>query len=1328
MVGSTRARYFRLLFAVSLLFALMTPLSAAAQEPVDWAFRVETPHDIWSEGGSWAIGTDILVLVNDDVSGSEFAATTIVEQAGPNPEDVGWWLNTGDFEIEPGDVVTVDDGVDIKYLDVLDLAIDTVDMTTDAISGTAPANTTFPVHATDGVDNGNVDATSDAGGAWTADFSGLFDIRPGTGGSAAIFDDENDATQRSWSIEMPTIESQPQNDIVQGQQLAIGVDVLVEIDDPANGVGVDWSDSGTTVPTPWDPSVGYVEFDPGAGGFDVAAGQQVTLTDPQTTKVLIVAPLAITDVDIDGDVVHGTASGDAELNVWADSPGSSNRGVTAAPDGSWIADFSVAWEGWDPFDITFGSHIDVWEGDDDGDTTRAFAYVPNPQFSVETPNQVWSHGDGWIAGRTVTITVNDGVADLYSTTAPVEAWGPEPWEVGWNTGTGGFEILPGHAVTVDDGVDIVRVLDVVALDVTGVDEANDTISGFAPPDAWVDGHANDGLSDANRRVQADASGNFTIDFGTPGVEDWEQDTIDLRAGVGGAVQVFDGDGDSTHHGWGVADPRFGVDVIHEEMWAADWPVGATLDFQVFEPDDLVNPVWDDSMAVVETSSGQTEAGYRFWGDFDVHGGHVITVTDGSLTRELVVSTLEVTNVDPDTETYTGTVDASVEYDRTHEVCAWARHLTDDQQGVELCTIPDATGDWVIDFTGVGRLVPGDHTGAYQSDPDGDQTSYAWFVPPWIYVEIGDDANPDFPDRVHLDQWAFPVNLTNGTDSVVVTDTDGDGWEVVAFDVTPGDTITATGDDGRVKSLYLEELSVDTVTLWNEDPPSTVYGSTTVSYGGNVQVTASADYGWWTERWVDAAGGAYEADFANPGNGWREQELGYFGQGGADDVFSGGEIRAHIWDADNDQVQAIWHATNPRIIIVRGNDRIEAIDFPLGEPLTIEVDDPAFDGIEFSETGIVGTNPAKPWETLLVFDLGDYTVPDVATVTALDEAGTPLVTTEVIPFSIDLVDPENDTISGTAAEGSEVLVQADGNWRYPIADATDTWLADFSQPGTRPGEENPVDIGPGSNGGATLIAQGGSATTVLWSLSNATFGVDPVQNNMWGGEFLPNGSVTITIDSAGQGDFGTDGAGQFNAGWDPAALDLVAGMEIEVDDGDVVKTHTITTLAVTGVDEAADSVSGNADPGSDVDVWVHESDAWRHVVADGMTGAWTADFGVPGEEPGEEATADLVPGSNGNSSQCDDDGDCTYGGWSLPNAIFRADPRKRGYLGPRVVRCGGSDHHHRWGGGCDGPSRRQRRLGHRCRSRRTDPRRAHRGDRRGGDEEPGDDGAHGDPRR
>ncbi len=158
---------------------------------------------------------------------------------------------------------------------------------------------------------------------------------------------------------------------MQGQQWGIGIGVSVEIDDPTNGVGVDWSDSGTTVPTPWNPKTGFVEFDPGAYDFDVATGHEITMTDGLTTKVHIVAPLQVTEVDVDADRLHGTASGDAMLNVWVNIPDGSNRVVTAAPDGTWTADFSVAWEGWDPFDIGLGDAVDVIECDDDGDTTRA---------------------------------------------------------------------------------------------------------------------------------------------------------------------------------------------------------------------------------------------------------------------------------------------------------------------------------------------------------------------------------------------------------------------------------------------------------------------------------------------------------------------------------------------------------------------------------------------------------------------------------------------------------------------------------------------------------------------------------------------------------------------------------------------------------------------------------------------------------------------------------------------------------------------------------------------------------------------------------------------
>ncbi len=1238
--------------------------TASALDPATWSFRAETPNQVWSDGGTWAVGTEILVVINDGATGPEFAGTATVEQTGPDPTDVGWWLDTSPFEIESGDAINITDGPDTKDLDLVNLTIGPIDPATDILTGTAPVGATVEVHASDGTVDSNRSLLVGATGTWTADFSAgdLFDIRPDTWGSAAIFDADGDATHRGWQVITPMFEAEPQSERLTGQWWQVGTTVTVEVDDLGTGVGVDWSDSATVVQAPWDPQQGYVEFFPGGDGFDLQGGQIVTMSDGVTDKIHTIAPLAITAIDITNDVVDGTATPGSQVNVWVSRPEDIQRNVTAAADGSWTADFSVPGDGYAALDITAGDDINAREQDADGDATFANSSAPNPQFTVETPNQIWSGGNGWVAGRTVTVTVDDdhdlGNGTLFSTTEPVVAWGPEPWEVGWNVDTGGFEILPAHDVTVDDGVDIVRTLDAVDLVVTDVDEATDTISGTAPPDAWVDAHAGDESVQVNRRVQADATGVFAVDFANPGAEGWEQDLLDIRPGVDGAVQVSDADGDSTHRGWRVTSPYIGVNVIHQELWAVDFPIGATLDFTVEDP---AGPDEAGTMTVHETTHGQTEAGYRFWEDFDVRAGQVITVTDGSSTQVLEVSTLVVTNVDSDTDRYEGTVDPTHPYDSVTEVCAWARDLGDPNQQVSLCALPDPAGDWAIDFTGVGNIVAGDHSNASQIDADGDETQYPWSVPPWIYVVIGDDTNPAFGDQIQLEQWAFPVTVTNGTDTVVVTDSDGDGYETIDFDVSPGQTITVTGNDSRVKSVFLEDLAITTVTAWDEVPPSTAFGTTTPTFEGNVQVTASAAYGWWTERWVQAASGTFSADFANPGNGWRESELGAFGDGGTDDVYFGGEVRAHIWDGDNDQVQALWHTLNPRIIIVRGNDRIEAIDFPIGEPLTIELDDPNTPGVEFSETGVVAANPDRPWETLLIVELGEYTVPDEATVTASDETGTPLVTTEVIPFSIDDVDPDADMIHGTATEGSEVLVQADGNWRYPVADATNTWVADFSQPGSQAGEESPVDLAPGSSGSATLLADGGNATTVLWNLSNAQMWVDPTDDHVWGNEFAPNATVNLIIGGADQGPFPTQGDGSFDVYFDPAVMDIVGGATVVASDGETEKSHDVTALAITGADMALDEVRGTAEPGSDVQVWVHEPNAGRNVTA-APDGTWVADFGEPGDGADETELADLVAGTNGGTQQCDDDGDCTTVGWGLINPVVNVDVRNDGLWG------------------------------------------------------------------
>ncbi len=1040
-----------------------------------------------------------------------------------------------------------------------------------------------------------------------------------------------------------------------------GLEVTVAIDDPATDPDPDWSDTQLALPPQWDPTMGFVQFQPFVDGFVIEPGFEVTMSQlaggTTQVKTHTVTSLVVVDVNEDTDVVSGTGDEDAPIHVsvWDDFGTWREATVTA---GTWSADFSIAGPGGDQVNITRGTQGEAAESDADGDSTQWSWSIPAPAFSVETPGSVWSLNDGWVPGRTVTLTVDTDPdptnGNLYQTTTEVQSWGPGPWNAGWSFGNLPYAIEPGHYVIADDGVDVTQVLHVVDLTITDIN-GND-ITGTAPAGSMVDVHACDQVTCENVTATADGAGVWVANF-----------SIGIVSGFGGAAEIRDVDGDSTHRGWQLQDPYFGVDVTHEEMWAVNWPVGETLTFQVFADETMADLLWTDTMVVFGTPWQNTEAGYRFWGEFDATGGQYFTVTDGVTPKDLVVSTVSITSVEPDTDRYTGTVDPAVTADVEAEVCAWARTADpndDPNDGIEQCAQPDATtGAWSIDFAGVGDIIPGDHLGVRQRDDDGDETSYSWHVPPWIYVELAeqDDAGVDlYPDRVGLDQWIGPVDIYIGDVEVMSDVVTSGGYVQVDLDVEIGDTIRVV-DAHDNKSLDIEELTIDNVTAWDDpDRPSTAFGTAVIPDNTRqVQVTASADYGWWTERWVPVIASQFEADFANPGNGWRESEIGYFGEGGAEDVYLGGEVRANLWDLDNDQVQAIWHTCNPRIIIVRNNDRIEAVCFPVGSELVVVLDDPATGiGTDWeSDPVTVIRNPDKPWETLVVFELGEYTAPDAAEVTATatpDEGDPVVVTTEVIPFTIDLIDEDNDTITGTAPVGSEVLVNADGQWRYPIADAANTWVADFSEPGDQAGEENPVDLIPGSQGGATLIDENGSATTIAWRISNAQFQVDPSQGSIWANEFEPNGEITITIDPVDadpyvSGPYLLDEWGNFDSNYDGLSFVVPPDSVVTIGDGTTTKDHTVTGLVVTGVDADLDVVSGTAAPGSMVDVWEHQEGNTVSVVAcdDGANpcdagdapGTWHADF---------SALVDLVAGHDGNSGQCDSDGDCTNAGWWAPS--------------------------------------------------------------------------------
>ena len=103
--------------------------------------------------------------------------------------------------------------------------------------------------------------------------------------------------------------------------------------------------------------------------------------------------------------------------------------------------------------------------------------------------------------------------------------------------------------------------------------------------------------------------------------------------------------------------------------------------------------------------------------------------------------------------------------------------------------------------------------------------------------------------------------------------------------------------------------------------------------------------------------------------------------------------------------------------------------------------------------------------------------------------------------------------------------------------------------------------------------------------------------------------------------------------------LAAGETLALTDGKVRIQHVIQDLAVTQVDENADTVAGISDTGAAVDAWVHghhDETRMRRVARDGT---WLADFGSAG--------FDITGGMCGRSEIRDVAGNSTAVDWCLP---------------------------------------------------------------------------------
>jgi DNA-binding beta-propeller fold protein YncE len=508
--------------------ALITPL--AEGDPA--TFQV-APVDEWVQSTSPWTPEATISLTIEDGSGVVYAATQTADADGNFHFDL-WDV----FDLQRGHVVTVSDGTNTKTHTVANLFVDGVDVTADTVFGRADAGSSVDVWVHG---NGNLAVTADGSGNWVADFSAMTDLTLLSDGGSQQTDSDGDSTGVWWAS--PRFQVAPEDEWVQSwSRWTPGANISLTIED---GSGVVYSASQTA------DADGRFNFNLW-GVFDLQRGHVVTVSDGTTTKTHTVANLFVDGVDVTADTVFGRADAGSSVDVWVH--GNGNLTVTADGSGNWIADFSGM------TDLTFLSDGGSQQFDGDGDSTGV--WWASPRFQV-SPDDEWVQSwSRWTPGATISLSIEDMGSVVYSDSQTADSHG------NFNFNLGGFDLEPGHVVTVSDGT-TTKTHTVIDVNATSIDAGADQVSGSANPGArvWVWASLFDAGS--GRWVTAGSDGNWMADFsvaaeGQPAYDITEMTRIN--------VDEFDDDGDATQRRFGPPiQQNRGVAVtpINNHVWVAN---------------------------------------------------------------------------------------------------------------------------------------------------------------------------------------------------------------------------------------------------------------------------------------------------------------------------------------------------------------------------------------------------------------------------------------------------------------------------------------------------------------------------------------------------------------------------------------------------------------------------------------------------------------------------------------------------------------------------------------------------------------------------------------
>lgn len=466
---------------------------------------------------------------------------------------------------------------------------------------------------------------------------------------------------------------------------------------------------------------------------------------------------------------------------------------------------------------------------------------------------------------------------------------------------------------------------------------------------------------------------------------------------------------------------------------------------------------------------------------------------------------------------------------------------------------------------------------------------------WNYV-FGDNWTIGSTVTLTIDDPDIPGNV-NYSDVRTVEDWGDFNFWLDYFTLKPGQLISLN-DGSTTKTHTVIDLAV---TGFDEDA-NTISGT---ANPGVLLVSASDDANWENREPVANSSGFWTTSF--------------------DSVIVASGMSAFLSqpDSDGDFTETYWSVPNPYFRVQPQYDEIFGYDWTPNTPITLTI----------GENEWTELSDSNGWVYIYIspFDIHSGQILSVTD-------GTYTRTHVVTDLIVTDIDHDSDTISGTADAQSEVIVHGwdkFDNWEEDIvyADTNRNWSASF----------NEVNVTTGSAGYAIQYDEQGNSTNIYWRVPNPIISVYPINDQVSGNDWTPNTIITLTIGSNKWTNLSDDW------GWvyfSNLPIELLPGQLVEMTDGTYTRSHTILNLAVTEVDQNADSIRGTAVSGSEIFVDGWDEITWEEVltVADAQ-GNWSATF----------SSFNITTGANGYAKQYDEVGNSTNIYWYIPDPYFQVYP-------------------------------------------------------------------------